>query len=338
MKSTLLRRTALVSLLAGATAAAAGCGGDDDAKTTTTAASAAGSGFPVTIEHRFGTATIPAPPKRVVALSNGSGDLDALVAVGITPVAASRDDLNPTGIPPWLRGKVSPERTELLPFANGISFERVAATRPDLISATGNAGTGTDFRRLAKIAPTIAFRHSWYRQTWQEETELVGRAVGREAAARRAIARTEAQLRAVVHRHPGLRGRTFTLSSSFEPGKLVTIRDPQEVVARLFGELGLRLAPAARKVPKFSADNEGGAVSFERLDVLDADVMIVSYTTPQIRQATERHPLFRRIPAVRDGRYLAVDQETITQLRVPSVLGIPWALKRIEPVLAKAAG
>ncbi|WP_320672734.1 iron-siderophore ABC transporter substrate-binding protein [Patulibacter defluvii] len=334
----LLRRLPLAAALTAIGLAAAGCGGGDDDATTTTAKAAAGSGFPVTIEHRYGKAVIDAAPQRVVALSHGSGDLDALVAVGITPVGTSRDDLNPSGIPPWLTGKVDPKTTELLPFSSGVNFEKVAALRPDLISATGNAGSGTDFERLSGIAPTIAYRDSWFRQTWQEQTLLVGRAVGREQRAKQAVARTEATLRDVLRRHPGLKGRTFTLSSGFEPGKIVTIRDPKEVVARLFGQIGLRLAPGAQKVPKFSADNDGGAVSLENLDALDADVMIVSYVNPQIQRATERNPLFRRIAAVREGRYLAVDQETITQLRVPSVLGIPWALKRIEPVLAKAAG
>ncbi|MDI2027477.1 hypothetical protein QFW96_02590 [Saccharopolyspora sp. TS4A08] len=55
------------------------------------------------------------------------------------------------------------------------------------------------------------------------------------------------------------------------------------------------------------------------------------------QQGFEANPLVRRIPAVNHGAYVTPDMQTITQLRFPSVLGIPWALDKLRPGLEKAA-
>lgn len=39
----------------------------------------------------------------------------------------------------------------------------------------------------------------------------------------------------------------------------------------------------------------------------------------------------------KSGTYQAVNSETITLLRNPSILGIPWLLRELGPALAKAA-
>src|SRR5687768_7659762 len=91
-------------LLAGLGAAAllllASCGSDDGAQDTsegdsttvvsTTAASpttaaAPASSYPVTIEHKFGTTSVPSAPQRVVSL--GYTEQDAIVLFGVQPIA-----------------------------------------------------------------------------------------------------------------------------------------------------------------------------------------------------------------------------------------------------------
>ena len=75
--------------LTGAAAAAllAGCG-----RGPAWAAPADG-GFPVTVDHRFGSTAIPAGPRRIVTV--GLNDHDVVYALGAQPVAAS----------PWFTGE-----------------------------------------------------------------------------------------------------------------------------------------------------------------------------------------------------------------------------------------
>ena len=80
------RRQLLVgSLVAAGGLVLAGCGRDEGAGGG--ADPVAAPGFPVTLEHRFGTATIERPPQRVVTI--GYSDHDAVLALGV-PVAGIR--------------------------------------------------------------------------------------------------------------------------------------------------------------------------------------------------------------------------------------------------------
>src|SRR5690349_7277696 len=51
----------------------------------TTQAETAGSAFPVTIEHKHGSTTIPSAPTRVVTV--GWNDQDFVLALGVVPVS-----------------------------------------------------------------------------------------------------------------------------------------------------------------------------------------------------------------------------------------------------------
>jgi iron complex transport system substrate-binding protein len=314
------------------------CGGDDDESSPTDAA-AKGAGFPVTIRHAMGATTIERRPERVVALGISAGAADTALALGVVPVGMAKNPNHPSGEWPWLAGRLAGKDLTMLTTTEGVNYEQVAELRPDLILATGDPRIQRSYKRLSQIAPTVIYQTgTWYDQTWQQETRLVGRALGREAAAQRLVAATERRLAGVRRSHPRLAGKAFTFSSAFAPGQIVTLRSPTEIAVRLLGEAtGMRLSPKVRKTRQFSADNLGGQVSTENVDLLDADVLMITYVNPQLRRATEHNDLFRSLDAVRGRRYFAIDLPTVAQLRAPSVLGIPWALQRLEPVLRKAS-
>src|SRR5690242_17739378 len=97
------RRRSLYGALAAAVALlVAGCGGGAP---VSNAPAAGGSGaFPVIVQHKFGTTTIPAKPVRVVTL--GYTDQDAVLALGTVPVATSEwyGD-QPGALFPWAVGE-----------------------------------------------------------------------------------------------------------------------------------------------------------------------------------------------------------------------------------------
>ena len=67
----------------------AACGPNNEADDTpagSSSSAAAASAFPVSIENKFGTTTIPAEPKRIVTV--GLVEQDALLALGVVPVGA----------------------------------------------------------------------------------------------------------------------------------------------------------------------------------------------------------------------------------------------------------
>jgi iron complex transport system substrate-binding protein len=329
-------RTTLLSLTLIAGLAACGSVKDDDGDSATDAAKAeSSSAFPVTIKHKFGDTKISAAPKRVVVIGNGgTDDVDALYALGVTPVAVSKDSFASDGVYPWLKDRIDTKRTKLLDTVNGVDYEQVAALQPDLILATSDFTLDKDYKKLSAVAPTIGFATAWGQQTWQQHVQVVGKAVGKEQQAEQVIKDTEADIDKVRANHPKMAGKTYSLSIGNTPAKIFTIASESDFAAKLMGELGLGLTPSVKNIKTVSG-SPTGELSFEQLDKLDADLVIIAFTTKDLQKAFESSALVKNMSAVKKGDYLVTDVETVSQLRSPSVLGIPWALDNLEPGFAK---
>lgn len=330
-------RTILLTVTLVAGLAACGSVKDDsDSGSSDASAKAGGSAaFPVTVPHKFGDTKIAAAPKRIVVVGNGgTDDIDALYALGVTPIAVSKDSLSSDGVYPWLKGKIDTGKTKLIDTLNGIDFEQIASLQPDLILATSDFTLDKDYKKLSAVAPTIGYATAWGQQSWQEHVQVVGKAVGKDAQAEKLIKDTEAGIAAVKAEHPGLDGRTYSLSIGNTPAKIYTIASEKDFAARLMSELGLGLTPSVKNIKTVNG-SPTGELSFEQLDKLDADLVVIAFTTKDLQKAFEASTLVKNMAAVKKGNYVVTDVETISQLRSPSVLGIPWALDNLEAGFAK---
>lgn len=336
MSRSLLRTLLTVTLVAGLAA----CGSvKDDSNTSSDASGNAkaesSSAFPVSIKHKFGTAKITKAPERIVVIGNGGADdIDALYALGITPVALSKDALSPDGVYPWLKDKIDTGRTELLDTLTAVDHEKVASLLPDLILATSDFTLDKDYRKLAGVAPTIGYETAWGQQTWQEHVRVVAQAVGKEAQGEQVIEETEDRIAAVKAKHPKLEGKTYSLSIGNTPAKIFTIASEEDFAAKLMSEVGMSLTPSVKNIKTVNG-SPTGELSFEQLDKLDADLAVIAFTTPDLKKAFDSSDLVRNMSAVQEDRYVVTDVATISQLRSPSALGIPWALDNLEPGFEK---
>ena len=97
------------------------------------------------------------------------------------------------------------------------------------------------------------------------------------------------------------------------------------------------LSPRAAALPESSTRGKA-VVSSELIDVLDADVLILTYTSsdPALRARVEADPLFRRLPAVRRGSYVALDLAAALAMAFPSALSLEYALDQVVGQLAAA--
>lgn len=283
--------------------------------------------FPLTITHSLGTIEIPAPPERVVAL--GVNDADTAFALGIPPVAVSAFPYDEDGIPPWLEDLLDPEQTELLPFTN-IPFERVIELEPDVILAGSLYNIGELYSSLSEIAPTTAWVSTNYGDTWQEQTVFAGQALGKEAEAQALVEDTENQIASILSDYPELEGKTFSLSYLYDTAAIATIYSQADFAVQFFQELGFVLTPALAELSE-QEGNFQGALSLETLHLIDADLVVLAFGSPELQAAYESNPIYQQLGAVADGRVVVVDLTTVTQLRTPSVLGIPWVLNTLRP-------
>ena len=124
-------------------------------------AGASSSAFPVTIEHAFGETTIEAKPERVATVAWANHEVP--LALGVVPVGmgeATWGDDDDDGVLPWVEDKLEElgaDTPVLFDETDGIDFEAVADTEPDVILASYSGLTQEDYDTLSKIAPVVAY-------------------------------------------------------------------------------------------------------------------------------------------------------------------------------------
>lgn len=289
--------------------------------------------FPVTLTHSLGTIEIPSQPERVVALS--IADSDIAYAFGFTPLTIYGNPFAEDGLWPWLADYYDPEQTALLPL-NDISLEYILELNPDIILAGGHYNIAELYSGFSDIAPTTAWQDDSFNDTWQEQTLFAGEALGMLDEAHQLIEETERQIASVGDDYPELVGKTFSLSYLHDSSALSTIYRQQDFAVQFFTEIGFELTPALAEL----AVEEGsfqGALSLETLDMIEADLVVLAFGSPEIQEAYESNPLYQQLPAVQEGRVVVVDLSTVSQLRSPTVLGIRWVLDQLQPAFATLA-
>ncbi len=316
--------------VAGAVLAA--CGRDD----TGTAPPTTDGTFPVTVEGSEGPTTLDAEPRRVVTVGTYR-DIDAALALGVVPLAAAKlPPMIPGGITPWAKERIgNGPMPELFPTTGGLPFERIAALAPDLVLATDYSALANDYPTLSEIAPTLSSASGYNKDTWQVTTNRVGAALGRARAASDTVARVEAAIRTARERNPGFAGRTFTIGPVTPDGVVYTINSENDASARFLSDLGLKLSPSVLGLPPDRLPGRA-VVSPEVLRTLDADVMVLSFSSAATRAKLEAEPLFQQIPAVRRGAYVPVDTTTAVSIAFPSAISIPYGLQKTIPLIAGA--
>ena len=186
----------------------AACGSSDDGSEATAGQAEAGA-FPVTIDHKHGSTTIESAPRRVVVV--GLREQDALLALGVVPVATTEwYGKHPGAIFPWAKDELGDaEVPAVLSQTDGVEIEKVAAQRPDLILAIYSGLTKKEYDTLSKIAPVVAQPKGEvdYGSSWQEETLITGKAVGKPGQARRLVQNTERLIADAAAEHPEFNGQ-----------------------------------------------------------------------------------------------------------------------------------
>ena len=141
---------ATLGLAACATGSPSGGSGDSNAD-----AGASAEGYPLTIETALGTATLEDEPERIATVNWANHEVP--LALGVVPVgmaAANFGDDDGDGLLPWVSEKLQElggETPVLFDETDGIDFEAVADTDPDVILAAYSGLTQEDYDTLSEI-------------------------------------------------------------------------------------------------------------------------------------------------------------------------------------------
>ncbi|KND43224.1 iron-siderophore ABC transporter substrate-binding protein [Streptomyces stelliscabiei] len=315
-------------------------GGDSDSDTSGAGAEAStssgGSAFPVSIDHKYGSTTIEAEPERIVTV--GLTDQDAVLALGKVPVGTTEWLGGYKGaIGPWAEDKLGSAKapTVLKDTGTGPQVEKIAALKPDLILAVYGGLTKDQYESLSKFAPVVAQPKAYndYGVPWQEQTETIGRALGKEKEATEAVADTEAKIKAAADKYPAFKGATAVMATPYEG---MFVFGSEDARSRLLTGLGFSL-PA--DLDKAIGDRFGANISKERTDLLDQDVIVWIVGDPA-KDAAKLHKdaSYKDLGVVKEGREVFVNESSDygNATSFVSVLSLPYVVERLAPQLAAA--
>lgn len=313
-----------------------GCSADTGSSAGAT--SGADGSFPVSIDHTFGTTTVDSAPQRLVTM--GWNAQDVLYALGLSPVGQPRYSYGatPAGIMPWTEKYFDPTETALYedPAAGEPSIEAIAALAPDAILAPYEGFDEAYYDKLSALAPTVAYPGDAWQTTWQDQTTLVGRAVGKPEEARGLVDGLGRTLSDTAAAHPEFAGKTLTVVNLDTASGEANVYLPTDPRVQVLTELGFVDAPG---VEALAEDNPAGnfykTISLENLRDIDADV-VVGFVSGNAGPASD--PAFAQLSAFGRGSAVVLsDEQVISGLSSVSVLSIPWVLDKIVPQLAEAA-
>ncbi|WP_338674448.1 iron-siderophore ABC transporter substrate-binding protein [Streptomyces sp. SCSIO 30461] len=321
---------------------ATACGGGSDSGTPgptgsgSRAAASGSSAFPVTIRHKHGSTTITSEPKRIVTV--GLTDQDAVLALGKVPVGTTEWLGGYKGaIGPWAQDELAggdiPE--VLTDTGTGPQVERIAALKPDLILAVYGGLTREQYASLSAFAPVVAQPKEYndYGIPWQEQTKAIGRAIGREAEAVKAVESTESGIAAAAQENPGLENASAVMATPYEG---MFVFGTQDSRSRILTGLGLTLPTG---LDKAIGDRFGANISKERTDLLDQDAIVWIVGDPA-KDTAKLHadPSYKNLKVVKEGREVFIDETSDygNATSFVSVLSLPYVIERLAPQLSAA--
>ncbi|MFT4081809.1 MAG: ABC transporter substrate-binding protein [Nocardioides sp.] len=288
----------------------------------------------VTLRGKLGSTELTDVPTRLVTLGIGP-DTNIALSLGVTPVAIARDSNVEGGIEPWTRTALDDARPTLIDASAGIPVEKVAAAKPDLIVATTDYQLAKSYDQLTEIAPVLGYTSGPNTDRWQNTVTRLGTALDRPAKAKNVIAGVEAAVHRLRAAHPELEGKAFTFGPVQADGTIYTVNSATDLSAALLGQLGLKLSDAVTSLKPSSTPGKS-VVSPERLDLLDADLLILTYVDTAQRAKLESNPLFQKLSAVKKGHYVAIPFPVAIAAAFPDPLTVPFALRSMAPKLAAA--
>jgi len=228
----------------------------------------------------------------------------------------------------------------VLPLADTNSqpnFERVAALEPDLIIGQYTGMTEDEYGTFSEIAPTVAQSGEFpdFAMPWQETTRRIGRALGRAERADELVSEVEARFEEAREAHPEFEGATGLLAQGGEGGEYAVLSSSSP--------RGEFLTSFGFETPGEVAGlfEEGGqefvSISEERLDLLDADILVWS-SDPDLENTLEENELYQSLDVAGEGRdvYIPFEEVLGGALQWSTVLSLPFAIERIKPMLAAA--
>jgi iron complex transport system substrate-binding protein len=297
--------------------------------------------YPIVIKHAFGTTTIQEKPKRIATVAWANHEVP--LALGVVPVgfaAANFGDDNGDGLLPWVEERLKElgaEKPVLFDEGDGIDFEAVAETKPDVILASYSGLSQSDYDTLSQIAPVVAYPEAPWSTDWRDMIRLNSAGMGMAAEGEALIKKIDGEIADAVAAYPHLKGKSAMFVTHLDATNLSTINfyTTNDTRVRFFNDLGLKSPKSvvdASKPGQFS-----GSISAEHIDAFDDVDIVVTYGSQELYNAMKSNPLMAKMPVVTHNAIVMLGRNPLGTAANPTPLSISWVLKDYVALLAQAA-
>lgn len=297
--------------------------------------------FPVEITHAFGTTVISEKPVRVATVAWANHEVP--LALGIMPVgmaAANFGDDDGDGVLPWVAERLKElgaETPALFDEGDGIDFEAVAATEPDVILAAYSGLSQAEYDTLSQIAPVVAYPQAPWSTDWRETIRMNSAGLGMSGEGEALITNIEGEIAAEVAKYPELKGKTAMFVTHLDASdlSLINFYTTQDTRVRFFQDLGLAMPKSVTRAS--STGSFAGSISAERVDDFDDVDILVTYGNRTLLEAMKANPLLAHMPAVRREAIVLLGRDPVGTAANPTPLSVTWVLPDYVRLLAEAA-
>ena len=145
---------------------------------------------------------------------------------------------------PWVSERLDElgaETPVLFDETDGIDFEAVADTEPDVILAGYSGLTQEDYDTLSEIAPVVAYPEGPWATSWRDMIETNAAGMGMAAEGEQLVADLEQEIDDTVGQHPQLAGTNAMFLTHVDTTDLseVSYYTPFDTRSAFFEDLGL---------------------------------------------------------------------------------------------------
>ncbi len=306
-----------------------------------TAIAADETGFPLEISHALGQTTVPQKPQRVATVAWANHEVP--LALGIVPVgmaAANFGDDDGDGLLPWVSERLKSlgaDAPVLFDEGDGIDFEAVAGTAPDVILAAYSGLSQSDYDTLSQIAPVVAYPQAPWSTDWRETIRFDSAGMGMAPDGEALIADIEQKIAAEVAKYPELKGKRAMFVTHLDATDLsiVNFYTTQDTRVRFFADLGLSMPKSVMQAS--TTGSFAGSISAEQIDLFDDVDILVTYGDQALIEAMKANPLLSHMPAVKHDAIVTLGRDPVGTAANPTPLSITWVLPAYVEKLADAA-
>ena len=270
--------------------------------------------YPISIEHAFGETVIEEKPERVATIAWANHDV--ALALGVVPVgfsAANYGVQDEGGMLPWTAEKLKElgeENPNIFQDTDGLDFEAIADSEPDVILAAYSGITQEEYDTLSTIAPVVAYPETPWVITWRDQILYNAKGMGMEAEGKQLIADTEQLIRDTADKYPEIKGKkaTFAMFDAMDLSKFY-VYTPADPRGEFLEEAGMSYPEG---VQELIVDDSSFyiEVSAENADALSDTEIIIAYGDENTLSALQADPILGKVPAIKNGSVVVIGDNT----------------------------